>query len=159
MRPIILFCLWACSALVQAQAMTPETLLGVYRSAAATDSGFRGFSVDRGRDFYHARVKGPNGEHSCSGCHGPDPRATVDGHGSGIRAECKACHLTDSTVPGDRAKIRREIRPMAPSVNPTRFTDADKAELWFDVNCFYVLGRPCTTREKGDFLVYLLSVQ
>ncbi len=159
MRPIILFCLWACSALVQAQAMTPEALLGVYRSAAKTDPGFRGFSVDRGRAFSHARAQGPHGARSCSRCHGPDPRATVDGHGPGIRAECRACHHTESTDPSERAKIRREILPMAPSVNPARFTDGDKAELWFDVNCFYVLGRPCTALEKGDFLVYLLSVQ
>lgn len=157
MRLILLLCVWACAALVNA--MTPEDLLGVYRSAAETDPAFRGFSVDRGRAFYHARVKGPNGEHSCSGCHGPDPRTTVDGHGPGVRADCKACHLTDSAVPGERAKIRRDIPAMAPSVNPARFTDADKAELWFDVNCFYVLGRPCTAREKGDFLVYLLSVR
>lgn len=142
-----------------ASAITPEQLLEVYRAAAATAPHFRGFSADRGRAFYEAKVAGPNGEHSCTSCHGPDPRATIDGHGGTIRAECRACHLTDSTKPGERTKVRRHIRPLAPSANPDRFTDPDKVELWFDVNCFYVLGRACSAQEKGDVLTYLLSVR
>jgi hypothetical protein len=157
MRLLIALCLFFAS--LAAAAMTPEQLLEVYRAAAATASHFKGFSAERGRTFYEAKITGPNGEHSCAGCHGPDPRSTIDGHGGAIRAECRACHLTDAPGPGERSKMRRHIRPLAPSANPDRFTDADKVELWFDVNCFFVLGRPCTAQEKGDLLTYLLSVK
>ncbi len=157
MRTFIALCLFLVS--LAAAAMTPEQLLEVYRAAAATAPNFKGFSAERGRAFYEKKVIGPNGEHSCAACHGPDPRSTIDGHSGTIRAECRACHLTDSRNPGDRAKIRRHIKPLAPSANPDRFSDPDKVELWFDVNCFYILGRPCTAQEKGDLLTYLLSVR
>ncbi|MEG7525318.1 MAG: DUF1924 domain-containing protein [Chromatiales bacterium] len=49
------------------------------------------------------------------------------------------------------------IEPLAPSVNPKRFTDQRKVEKWFIRNCKWTLGRECSSQEKGDLLVYLLS--
>lgn len=139
-------------------AATPEDMLDVYRAAAATAPGFRDFSAERGRQFYLRRHQGPNGEHACASCHGPDPAQAMSGHGGSLRAECPACHITPPDRAASRPGARAEIRPLAPSANPARFTDPDRTELWFDVNCFYVLGRSCTAREKGDLLQYLLGI-
>jgi hypothetical protein len=76
-----------------------------------------------------------------------------------MRAECIACHPGGIGRPGDRARIRRDIKPLAPVANHARFTDPGKSELWFDVNCFYVLGRACGAAEKGDVLAWLLSLR
>jgi cytochrome c peroxidase len=137
---------------------TPESLLQLYAGLARqSDPAFAGFSAERGKALYQTPVLGPNGEHACQNCHSPDPRETVFGHSGAIRAECSACHIGGMGKPGERARIRRDIKPLAPAANPARFTDAGKVELWFDVNCFYVLGRACSAQEKGDFLTYLLT--
>ncbi len=44
---------------------------------------------------------------------------------------------------------------MAVSRSPERFTDPDKVAKWFARNCDTVLGRPCTAREKGDFITFM----
>lgn len=141
-------------------AQTPEDLLAFYgRLTLASDPGFAGFSPARGEAFFLQQHHGPNGEHACANCHSPDPRETVFGHGGAIRAECVACHPGGIGRPGDRTRIRRDIRPLAPGANPARFADPGKAELWFDVNCFYVLGRACSAAEKGDVLAWLLTLR
>jgi hypothetical protein len=143
-----------------AAAQTPEALLAFYgRLARESDPAFAGFSPARGEAFFMQQHQGPNGEHACSSCHGPDPRETVFGHGGAMRAECIACHPGGIGRPGDRARIRRDIKPLAPVANHARFTDPGKSELWFDVNCFYVLGRACGAAEKGDVLAWLLSLR
>lgn len=143
-----------------AVAAEPDDFLASYaRAARAESAGFDGFSADRGRAFYLKVHKGPNGEHACVHCHSADPRLTVEGHSGAVRADCAACHPGSTGMKSDRARIRRYIKPLAPSVNPARFTDPDKVALWFDVNCFYVVGRACTATEKGDILTWLLSVK
>jgi hypothetical protein len=54
---------------------------------------------------------------------------------------------------------RAEIAPLAPAANPQRFTSLEKADKWFKRNCNDVLGRPCTSEEKGDVLAYLMSLK
>ncbi len=153
----VLLCL--CAAL-PAAAQSPEDLLAFYaRLARESDPAFAGFSPERGQAFFLVPRQGPNGEHACANCHSPDPRETVFGHSGAIRAECAACHPGGMGRPGERGRIRRDIKPLAPSANPDRFTDPGKAELWFDVNCFYVLGRACSAAEKGDLLAWLLTVR
>lgn len=147
-------------AAIPALAWGPEEQLALYaRLARDSNPGFAGFSAERGQAFFLVPRQGPNGEHACANCHSPDPRETVFGHSGAIRAECVACHPGGMGRPGDRARIRRDIRPLAPSANPARFTDPGKTELWFDVNCFYVLGRACSAAEKGDVLAWLLSLR
>jgi hypothetical protein len=46
---------------------------------------------------------------------------------------------------------------MAVSKTPARYTDRDTVEKWFARNCQDVLGRPCTAREKGDFITYMMG--
>jgi hypothetical protein len=51
--------------------------------------------------------------------------------------------------------VGRVIEPLAPRANPARFSDEAKAEKWFDRNCKQVLGRVCTSGERGDLLTWL----
>jgi hypothetical protein len=91
------------------------------------------FSADAGRKLYTS--VGPN-QLSCSSCHTDSPRNA-----------------------GKHNKTNKVIEPMAPSVNPKRFSDAANVEKWFKRNCNDALGRACTTQEKGDFMTYVLSVK
>ena len=113
-----------------AAATTTDTLLRDYSAAASTVPAFQGFSVARGRALYERKGK----DWSCSSCHTADPRRA-----------------------GEHAVTGKAIRPLAPSANAERFTDAVKVEKWFRRNCRDVLGRECTPLEKGDFITWLES--
>jgi mono/diheme cytochrome c family protein len=93
---------------------------------------FAGFSARRGEQLFHARQRG---EWSCVTCHTADPRQ-----------------------PGRHATTGKSIAPLAPAANPDRFTTPAKVEKWFRRNCNDVLGRACTSIEKGDVLAWLLSL-
>ncbi|RMH11434.1 MAG: DUF1924 domain-containing protein [Gammaproteobacteria bacterium] len=73
----------------------------------------------------------------------------------GDKRECATCHKTDLTKNGEHKKNGKTIKPMAPSVNPERFTEAKKIRKWFRRNCKWTWGRACTPQEKGDLLTYL----
>ncbi len=119
---------------VPAAAATPGELLKGYESAARASQGaFKGFSAERGRQFFQARH---GGDWSCSSCHTGNPAAE-----------------------GKHARTAKAIAPLAPSANAERFTDAAFAEKWFRRNCNDVVSRECTAQEKGDVLTYLLSVK
>lgn len=53
----------------------------------------------------------------------------------------------------------KAIDPLAPRINPERFSNSSKTEKWFRRNCKDVLGRECTLAEKADVLAYLLSLK
>ena len=69
--------------------------------------------------------------------------------------QCADCHGPDLTQGGRHERTKKPIEPMAPSVNPSRYTDLKKVEKWFTRNCKSTLGRECTAQEKGDVLEYL----
>jgi hypothetical protein len=100
--------------------------------ARRTTPAFSGFSPERGERFF-AGTHG--GDWSCATCHGRDPRQ-----------------------PGRHATTGKRIEPLAPGVNPERFTAAATVEKWFRRNCQDVLRRACTPEEKGDVLAWLLSL-
>lgn len=68
---------------------------------------------------------------------------------------CAGCHTDNLKVSGKHSRTGKTIKPMAPSVNAKRLTDAKKIEKWFGRNCKWTIGRECTAQEKGDFLSYL----
>ena len=72
---------------------------------------------------------------------------------------CATCHGVPPTQPGKHASTGKTIAPLAPAFDAQRFTDAAKVEKWFKRNCNDVLNRPCTAREKGDVLEYLISLK
>lgn len=68
---------------------------------------------------------------------------------------CTQCHAGSPHMKGKHNKTGKLIEPMALSVNPERFSNADKIEKWFLRNCKWTMGRECTPQEKGDVLVWL----
>lgn len=138
----------------------PSQLVERYAAQALhDDAAFAGFSAERGREFYFAKhVLTGVGAVSCSSCHLEDPRLPIRAH----RAEvlCRACHvISDAEHPDPEHAKKRHIQPFAPAFNPERFRDFDKVERYFEVNCRLVLKRACATIEKGDLIVWLLTLQ
>ena len=126
----VVLLLWRLMPIGSAEAASP--LLSRYETAArAEDQSFTGFDPARGRALYFEEHAGRSGKVSCATCHGADARQT------------------------GRSPVGKVIEPLAPSANPSRFTDSATADKWFDRNCKQVLGRTCTARERGDFLTYL----
>jgi hypothetical protein len=153
---LIALVLWSASV----QADTPQEILERYADLAKTeDSGFDGFSAERGEKLYHQKgvVIPVVGYVSCASCHLPDPRLEIVAHKSKIL--CRACHvINDEEHPHpDKAKVRT-IGPLAASTNSKRFTDQKVVEEFLRVNCRLVFKRECTTMEKGDVLAWLVSV-
>lgn len=93
-------------------------------------------NAEAGRAFYvkkHA-VKGK--QMACTDCHGDSPKGV-----------------------GKHAETGKKIAPLSPYVNPKRFSNLKKTEETFDKHCVDVLERNCTSQEKGDYIVYVLSVK
>jgi Domain of unknown function (DUF1924) len=117
-----------------AAAQTPLDIRQSLDAAAHREStDFAGFSAQRGEAFFRS------------------------GHGRDW--SCTSCHTTNPLAAGRHARTNKGIAPLAPAVNAERFTRPDKVEKWFRRNCNDVLGRPCTAAEKGDVLVYLMSLK
>ncbi len=70
---------------------------------------------------------------------------------------CTSCHGKSPLDMGRHAKTRKSIKPMAPTVNPDRYTDLKKIEKWFLRNCKWTYGRECTPQEKANLLSWLAS--
>jgi hypothetical protein len=117
--------------------VTAESPLDIQQSLETTarqeSVNFGGFSAQRGEAFF-------------TSAHGRE-------------WSCASCHTTNPMGPGRHEKTNKAIAPLAPRANPERFTRPEKVEKWFRRNCNDVLGRPCTTVEKGDVLVYLMSLK
>jgi hypothetical protein len=99
---------------------------------ANSAGGKAGFSTQRGEELWNRKFTVSAQPRSCATCHTSDPR-----------------------LAGKHLRTSKLIKPMAPSVNPDRFTDQRKSEKWFKRNCKWTLGRVCTEQEKGDLLEYL----
>lgn len=87
----------------------------------------------RGQQFFNARH---GGEWSCASCHGQVPTAT-----------------------GKHAVTGKTVDPLAPSANPSAFTDPRRVEKWFRRNCKDVAQRECTPAEKADVLSWLMTLR
>jgi len=77
---------------------------------------------------------------------------------SGDKRSCTSCHTSDPKQAGKHARTGKRIEPLAPSVNPERFTQEREIQKWLTRNCKWTLGRECTAQEKGDVLTYLNSL-
>ncbi|HEY5580494.1 MAG TPA: DUF1924 domain-containing protein [Rhodoferax sp.] len=125
--------LLACLALALPLAAAANPILDAYRAQAKQENAaFKDFTAAAGQKLYSTK----GAELSCSSCHTDSPKAE-----------------------GKHVKTNKVIAPMAPSVNPKRFSDAANVEKWFKRNCNDVLKRACSTQEKGDFITYMLSVK
>ena len=72
---------------------------------------------------------------------------------------CAACHTENPKSEGTHVQSKKPIKPLAPAVNPERFTNVEKVEKNFAKHCRDLYDRDCTPMEKGHFLTYLLSVK
>ena len=132
LRSSALLALWLFAGASAGQ--SPATLAAGYEALARAETpGFAGFSAARGERLFQSTHAN---DWTCASCHTRDPRAT-----------------------GRHATTGKPLAPLAPAANSDRFTRLDKAEKWFRRNCSDVLGRPCTAREKGDVLTYLISLK
>jgi hypothetical protein len=100
--------------------------------AKSENPDFSGFSANRGEQFFKSTH---SADWSCSSCHTENPVHT-----------------------GKHIVTQKPIEPLAPSANAERFTNPAKVEKWFKRNCKDVVGRECTTQEKGDVLSFLQTV-
>ena len=115
-----------------ALAQTPAALLEGF-NAAARSAGEGPGNAARGQEFFNQT------------------------HGN--EWKCAACHGALPTGKGEHAVTHKVIEPLAPAINPQRFTDAAKVDKWFRRNCKDVLARECTAREKADVLTWLISLK
>lgn len=103
--------------------------------AKQQNKAFQSFSAERGQAFFLEKHAGGKAE----------------------TPSCTTCHTSDPRNPG-QSKAGKEIKPMAVSKTPSRFTDVAEVEKWFGRNCNQVLGRDCTAGEKGDVITYLMGL-
>lgn len=68
---------------------------------------------------------------------------------------CTSCHGETPAAGGKHASTGKAIEPMAPSINPQRYQNAEKIEKWFLRNCKWTYGRECSAQEKADILTWL----
>ena len=68
---------------------------------------------------------------------------------------CTNCHTNSVSKTGKHQRTGKEIKPMAPSVNPERLTEEKKIKKWLLRNCKWTFKRECTPQEKGDILTWL----
>lgn len=127
--------LTCCLSLPALAESTHPLLAGYGVQARQQAPQFAGFSAERGKALYFAEV----------------PR-------NGKTMSCTTCHTADPRQPG-KTPAHRNVAPLAPSVNPERFTDLQKVEKWFRRNCDDVYARACTTQEKGDFISWIDSIR
>ena len=80
---------------------------------------------------------------------------TFNRNGEFSERSCASCHTKDLSKTGKHIKTNKEIKPMAPSVNPQRLTNNKKIRKWFKRNCKWTMGRECTAQEKSNLLAYI----
>ena len=122
---------------------------------AVGDDHFRNLHYPCGELFLGVLV--PDSARELDAEHGKSDWNKVGKVEDGRKMTCGTCHGDDLSKVGKHYKTGKTIEPMAPSVNPERFTDVKKIEKWFRRNCNDAWGRECTAQEKGDVLKFLLS--
>ena len=134
MKPIVITVTIVASLLsMHLHAGGVDELINHYAIQAKSEtSPFTGFDSNRGENLYLKKFAG----------------------GKTDTPSCTSCHTNSPTQTGE-TRAGKVIEPMAVSVNPKRYQTLKKAEKWFRRNCKSVLGRECTTTEKGDFLTFM----
>jgi len=106
-----------------------QSVLDGYRTDDAST-----FDVERGQALFAVQRPDPDG---------------------GAARSCQTCHTADLGAGGKHVKTAEPIAPLSPSVTVDRLTDAAEIEKWLGRNCKWTYGRPCSSQEKGDLLVYI----
>ncbi len=77
----------------------------------------------------------------------------------GLKLSCASCHTNVPTKTSTHPLSDKPIAALAPAFNSARFTDADKVERYFRLNCKEVFERDCSAAEKADVLSWLMSLK
>lgn len=77
----------------------------------------------------------------------------------GRDASCSSCHTDNPAREGKHTETEKPIKPLAPAVNPERFSDISKSERNFSKHCKDLYQKDCSAQEKGDYVAYLLTVK
>ena len=77
----------------------------------------------------------------------------------GKQVACTDCHGDNPAAVGKHSETKKKIASLSPVVNPKRFSNLKKTEETFDIHCNDILERNCTSQEKGDYIVYILSIK
>lgn len=78
---------------------------------------------------------------------------------AGKDLSCSACHTENPANPGKHNTTGKNIKPMAPSVNPKRFSDINQSEKKFSEHCKDLYGKNCSPADKANFVSYLLTIK
>ncbi len=78
--------------------------------------------------------------------------------GSAKPRSCATCHTANPRAGGRHVRTGKNIKALAPTANPKRFTTVSKVRKWFKRNCKWTLGRECSATEKGNILLYLTGL-
>jgi len=117
--------------------------------------------VDGAKQFvkqYAALVKGSNPSYVLNAEAGRAffiKKHTVNGK----QVACTDCHGDNPAAIGKHSETKKKIASLSPAVNPKRFSNLKKTEETFDKHCNDILERNCTSQEKGDYIVYILSIK
>ncbi len=76
---------------------------------------------------------------------------------NGKEVACASCHTKNPADNGKHIVTGKLIHPLAPAVNPKRFTDLNKVEQKFTEHCNDIIGADCTPEEKANFIAYLMT--
>lgn len=133
---VLLALICAVSFSAQADMVTAAQAAKDYGSFAKRLNPKSTLSADAGRAFYTKKVTANGKTFACSDCHKDNP-----------------------ALMGEHYTLGDPIKPLAPSANPSRFSDLNKSEKNFTKHCKDLYNRNCTPQEKGDFVTYLLTVK
>jgi len=134
MKQKLLVLLFAASTFVYAQTVQEYTK-GLSFEAKKQNPSFKGFSAKRGEAIFFSKHIGKRGK----------------------EVSCASCHTKDLKQPGENIFTGKKIKPLAPSVNPKRFTSVKKVKKWLRRNFKDVYKREGTAQEKGDVLLFMMS--
>jgi len=71
------------------------------------------------------------------------------------KRSCSSCHSDNLKNQGKHLRTGKDIKSMAPSVNPLSLSNTRKIKKWFKRNCKWTMGRECTAQEKADLLSFI----
>ena len=113
-----------------------KVLFDKYAKEAKEENPNAILSAEAGRALYVKRRSFQSKDVSCSSCHGDNPANE-----------------------GKHVETGKQIKPLAISANPNRFTNAKKVEKNFLIHCIDLYKKDCSAQDKGDFLAYLMSIK
>lgn len=80
---------------------------------------------------------------------------TFNGQTPFTERSCKSCHTANLKNKGKHVRTGKVLKPLAPSVNQTSFSNVKKVNKWFIRNCKWTTGKECDAQVKADILAFI----